>query len=228
MAGGYFTGLLLVFDLIVIGIQAWYILSIKVDGEIGNLRFVFLLLISLLSLLVVITPFVGARVAPNFLILIFLFLPVLSLKASQFWEKKQGEAIEAAAIQEEIGKWEYTIQKDPEHTGAYIRMGELHLRRGEKDKALAYYKKALSLRPDDPGIIEQICFIEKKMEMMPKLTKSDLGIVKAEFKKFPLVFGLAIGALFFIYLLSLLPTSVQIILVILVPVVLFFRWVMKP
>ena len=227
MEGGYFAGILLVFELLIIGIQAWYILSVRTDGEIGNLRFVILLLISLLSLLVVITPFVGVRVVPNFFIFVFLFLPIIFLKVSQYWENKHGEVMEIVEINEEIGKWEYTIQKDSEHTGAYIRLGELHLRLGEKDKALEYYKKALFLRPGDPRIIEQIRFIEKKMDIMPKLTKSDLDVIKAEFKKFPLILGLVISAFFFIYLLSLLPTPAQIILVILLPVVLFFRWIMK-
>jgi len=231
MEGGYFAGILLVFELLIIGIQAWYILSVRTDGEIGNLRFAVLLLISILSLLVVITPFVGVRVMPDFLILVFLFLPIISLKISQYWEKKHGEEMEAAEIHEEIGKWEDTIQKDPEHTGAYIRMGELYLRLGEKDKALAYYQKALSLRPGDSGITEQIRFMEKKMEMVPKLTRSDLNVVKAEFKKLPLVFGLVLAAIlgivFIIYLLHVLPAPVVLTIVVFLPVVLFFRWILK-
>ena len=231
MLGGYFAGILLVIELLVIGIQVWYILSLRTDGEIGNLRFVILLLISILSLLVAITPFVGVRVMPGFLVFIFLFLPVISLKISQHWEKKHGEVMEAAGIHEEIGKWEYTIQKDPEHTGAYIRMGELHLRLGEKDKALAYYQKALSLRPGDPKILDQIFFIEKKMEMMPKFTKSDLDVVKTEFKKLPLIFGLVLAAIlgivFTVYLLHVLPAPVVFIIMVLIPAVLFFRWILK-
>ena len=224
----FFAGILLVFELIIIGIQVWYILSLRTDGEVGGLRFAILLLISLLSLLVAITPFVGVRVVQNFLILVFLFLPIISLKVSQYWEKKQGEVMEIAEIHEEIGKFEYKIQKDPEFAGAYTCLGDLHLKLGEKDKALVCYKKALSLKPDDPKILDQIMFIEKKMEMMPKLTKSDLDIVKTEFKKFPLIFCLVVGVLFLIYLVSLLPTPLQIISVILLPVVLFFRWIMKP
>ena len=218
---------MLVFELLIIGIQVWYILSLRTEGEIGNLRFAVLLLIFLLSLLVAITPFVGVSIIPSFLIPVFLFLPFISLKISQYWEKKQGEEMEVVRIYEEIGKWECTVQKDPEFAGAYTCLGDLYLKLREKDKALAYYKKALSLKPEDPKILDQIFFIEKKMEIMPKLTKSDFDVVKTEFKKFPLILSLVVGALFFIYLLSLLPTPVQIILVVLLPVVIFFRWVMK-
>ena len=227
----FFAGILLVSELIIIGIQAWYILGLRIEGEIGNLRFVILLLISLLSLLVVITPFVGVSIIPSFLIPVFLFLPIISLKVSQYWKKKHGEEMEAAEIHEEIGKWEYTIQKDPKFAGAYTCLGDLHLKLGEKNKALAYYKKALSLKPEDPKILDQIMFIEKKMEMMPNLTKSDIGIVKAEFKKLLLVFGLVLAAIlsivFIIYLLHVLPASVVLIIVVFIPVVLFFRWILK-
>ncbi len=230
MAGGFFIGILLVFELLIIGIQVWYILSLRTDGEIGNQRFVILLLISLLSLLVVITPFVGVRVAPGFLIFVFLFLPIISLKISQYWENKQGEKMETEEIREKIGRWEHTIQKDPEFAGAYTCLGDLHLKLGEKDKALAYYKKALSLKPEDPKILDQIMFIEKKMEMMPKFTKSDLGVVKKEFNRVPLILGLVfavvLGIIFFIYLLHVLPAPVVFIIVVLLPAVLFLRWIM--
>lgn len=231
MFGGYFNGLLLVLGLLLIGIQTWYILSLRVDGEIGNPRFLFLLLISVLSLLAVISPFIGVLVVPGFLMPVFLFLPVIALKISQYWEKTHGEELETEALNEEIGRLEYTIQKDPEHAGAHIRMGEIYLRLGEKDKALSYYQKALSLKPGDPRILDQIRFIEKKTEMVPRLTKSDLDIVKTEFKKLPLIFGLvlaaALGVILIIYLLHVLPAPVVLIIVFIAPVVLFFRWLLK-
>ncbi|MFA5393551.1 MAG: tetratricopeptide repeat protein [Candidatus Ratteibacteria bacterium] len=231
MFSGYFAGILLVVELIVIGIQVWYILSLRADGEIGNQRFTVLLLISLLSLFVAITPFIGVRVVPGFLVLVFLSLPIVSLKVSQCLEKKHGEVMDAARIHEEIGKWEYTIQKDPEFAGAYTFLGDLHLKLGEKDKALAYYKKALSLKPDDPKILDQIMFVERKMETIPKLTKSDLDIVKGELKRFPLIFGLVLAVIlsivFAVYLLHVLPAPVVFLIVAIVPVILFFRWILK-
>ncbi|MFH2069559.1 MAG: tetratricopeptide repeat protein [Candidatus Omnitrophota bacterium] len=226
-----FIGLGLVFVLIILGIQVWYAVGLKIEGEIGGLRFAVLLLLTVFSLLVVANSFFGDAKVPPLIFAVFLLLPLIFLRASQYWEKKQGEELEVAEIHAEIGKWEHTIQKDPEHTGAYIRMGELHLRLGEKDKALAHYKKALSLRPGDPGVLEQIRFIEKKMEMVPKLSRSDLGVVKTEFKKIPLVFGLVLaailGIIFIIYLLCVLPAPVVFVVVVIVPVILFFRWIMK-
>jgi hypothetical protein len=65
------------------------------------------------------------------------------------------------------------------------------------------------------------------MEMMPKLTRSDLDVVKAELKKLPLVFGLVLAAIlsivFIVYLLHVLPAPVVFIIVAILPVFLFFR-----
>ena len=74
-------------------------------------------------------------------------------------------------------------------------------------------------------------FIEKKMEMIPKLTRSDLEIARKEFRRVPLIVGLVfaavLGIVFFIYLLHVLPAPVVFIIVVLLPAILFFRWVMK-
>ena len=226
-----FIGLGLVLVLIILGIQVWYMVSLKIEGEIGGLRLAVLLLVAVFSLLLIANSFFGKTSVHPLVFAIFLSLPLISLKISQCWENKHEKEIEVSRIHEEINRWEYTIQKDPEFAGAYACLGDLHLKMGEKDKALAYYKKALSLKPEDPKILDKIMFVEKKMELMPKLTRADLSIVKTEFKRFPIIFGVVLavilGIILFVYLLNILPAAIVFVIVVLVPIVLFFRWVMK-
>lgn len=229
--GAFFSVVLFIFELLVVFAQAWYILKLKDEGEIGGLRFAILFLICLLALLVVINSIIPSKALPDFLLVIFLFLPAAGLTASHLWEKGHEERIASGGLHKEIEKWKDTIQKYPGYTKAYVRLGELHLRLGEKDMALEYYKKALSFQPEDLKIKEQILFLESKTEIIPKLTRSDLDIAKKEFRKLPLVLGLVVagvlGTIIFVYLLHVLPTSAVLIVLVLLPILLLIWWLLK-
>jgi tetratricopeptide (TPR) repeat protein len=218
---------LLVGFLIIVGIQVWYIVGLSLERELTTFQYIVLGA----TLLLIAAGASGLLRMPAVIFFLILFLPILSVKISQvledrFWLKKEEEQ-----RRQEIRNWEYTVKKDPDFAGAYVCLGDLHLRLREKDKALLYYKKALSLRPEDPKIMNQIYFIETKMELRPRLSKDDLAIVKAELKKAPIVavvaaVGLGLIALLFHYL-QVPPFLAGFIFLMLIPIIFLAYGFMK-
>jgi tetratricopeptide (TPR) repeat protein len=217
----------LVAFLIIVGMQVWYIVGLALDKELSTLQCIVLGAV----LLLIASGASGLLHMPGVVFFLLLFLPIISLKIIQGLEEKHGLKMEEEQRRQEIRDWEYTVQKEPEFAGAYIFLGDLHLRLGERDKALAYYRKALSLRPEDPKVMNQIYFIEHKMELLPKLTKDDRDIVKAELKRTPLVAAVVTAALGLIALLfhylQIPPPIAGSIIFMLIPAGFLICWIMK-
>ncbi|HEV8177550.1 MAG TPA: tetratricopeptide repeat protein, partial [Gemmatimonadales bacterium] len=53
------------------------------------------------------------------------------------------------------------IQLNPEHFAPYSDLATFYERRGETEKALRYYRKALALNPLDEGLKKDVSQIEK-------------------------------------------------------------------
>ena len=219
--------LLLAAFLIIVGMQVWYIVGLALEKELSTLQYIVLGAV----LLLIASGASGLLHMPAVVFFLLLFLPIISLKITQELEEKHGLKREEEQRRQEIRDWEYTIQKEPEFAGAYIFLGDLHLRLGENDKALAYYKKALSLRPEDPKVINQIYFIEHKVEMRPKLTKDDRNIVRAELKRTPLIAAVVTAALGLIALLfhylQIPPLIAGFIIFMLIPAGFLAYWTIK-
>lgn len=213
--------------LMIVGIQVWYIVGLALEKQLGTLQYIFLGI----ALLLIAAGASGLLHIPGVIFFLTLFLPIIFLKISQILEEKFWVKKEEEQRRKEIRDWEYTIQKDPNFAGAYICLGDLHLRLGEKNKALAYYRKALSLRPDDPKVMNQIYFIETKMELLPKLTKDDRNIVKAELKRAPLIAIVVIAVLglaaFLFHYFQVPPAIAGLIFFMLIPAGFLVYWSMK-
>ncbi|MFH0797547.1 MAG: tetratricopeptide repeat protein [Candidatus Omnitrophota bacterium] len=143
-----------------------------------------------------------------------------------YWNKKDEET-----LRKEISEWEYTLSRDPGHHPACMCLGDLYTRLRKKDKALEYYLRALSLKPGDPGIIDKIRFVEKKMDMVPHFAKADPNIVKDELRNTPrillIVFAGFVGLGVILYLITISWYWTFMFLVF-IPAVLLFRWLLKP
>jgi len=60
-----------------------------------------------------------------------------------------GEIFRDAALPEKAKReWQEVLRLDPAHPGAYLRLGELHLSRGEMEEAISALETALLYTPD--------------------------------------------------------------------------------
>ncbi|HNQ35449.1 MAG TPA: tetratricopeptide repeat protein [bacterium] len=236
MGGGFFQGIILAGLLLVMGIQGWYLVSLKLEGEIGWWRFAAVLVSFAPGILVAALSLPGGggetiSSLPWPVNLAALFLPLICLGIFRSLENRYGLRREAEWCLREIGVWKATLLKDPGHVGALVMLGDLYLRLGEREKAAEYYHQALELKPQDPAIQKKIEFLEKKMELVPAFTREDLGVVGKELKRLPLYLLGATGAvlliILFVFLLSVLPPAAVFVLVVLVPIILLGVWLLR-
>ena len=132
-------GLILAAIAILFGYQACFFFHLRMEGEIGGIRFGFLIATLVFSLTFVMTHLSSP-----------LSLPV-AVSALVFWsifhlrDKITGEKIDRKFDEKELKKWERTIKIDPKSIGAYAALGDIYTRRKELNKAVSYYQNALRL-----------------------------------------------------------------------------------
>ena len=135
----FFLGLILAAIAILFGYQASFFFRLRMEGEIGGIRFGFLIATLVFSLTFVVTHLSSP-----------LSLPI-ALSALVFWsifhlrDKITGEKIDSKFDEKELKKWERTIKIDPKSIGAYAALGDIYTRRKELNKAVSYYENALRL-----------------------------------------------------------------------------------
>jgi len=77
--------------------------------------------------------------------------------------------------------WEYLIHKNPSLSASYINLGNLYYEKGDNDKAISLYRKAIELDPDNPtacydlgNVYMEFGMYEKAVFLFKQTTVSDL------------------------------------------------------
>lgn len=222
MSGGFFTGLALTFPLIVLGAQVFYIVSLKIDGEIGLPRMLFLLGAVFPAVAALAREETTARLG------FLLFLPLLFLGASRLAEHMFWDRCSTRALRREIAEWEAVLSAEPGHETACVVLGDLHLKLGEHDEARRYYLAAIERGADRTRLESKISHLDRPAPGAPRLTGGDLRTALRELKWLPLLFAVFLSALialvFFFYLMRFLPAWLTFVILVLMPLVLFARW----
>ena len=138
MAGGYFLGLKIAFIGIFFGFQACLFFHLGMSGEIEKVRLGFLAFVLLASFV-----FVMGHLNYSFSLLVAV-LPMIFLGIFYLKDKTVEKQIDTRMEEDRIKKWKETIEVDPKNVGAYIELGDIYRKRGEFDKAISYYRDALS------------------------------------------------------------------------------------
>ncbi len=134
-----YIGLLLAAVGILFGYQAYFFLCLRMEREIGGIRFGFLFFTIIISLTFVVTHLNSPYS------LLVMFLPLIFWAPLRLRDKVIEKKFEKEFEKKETEKWERTIEIDPKNVGAYIALGDIYTKRRKFDKAISYYQNAFRL-----------------------------------------------------------------------------------
>lgn len=92
--------------------------------------------------------------------------------------------------------FQHTLSKNPESWVAYNNLAYTHEERGDLETASKYYRKAMEIKPDDPGVevnlanlLEKKGSEEKTLEIYNKILSKNPGFINARFNLANLLAG---------------------------------------
>jgi tetratricopeptide (TPR) repeat protein len=80
--------------------------------------------------------------------------------ALTFWPSFTGKQSEAIANFETLVKQQDEVAPEPHHAQTHLMLGNMYAQMGDKAKAIAAYKKGLSLFPDDAALKKQLALAQ--------------------------------------------------------------------
>lgn len=167
---GVISVILLICVLVLMGLQCYYIVALIIENEIGRVRGIPLLLLTvLLGYFLVPGLFFPDELAiPPWLRVLLLASPLIMLKCSSrlidfYWDTRDRRQ-SARDIRICLG----ILEGDPGNGPVNIRLGDLFNRLGDEDKARDFYQKALGLMPGHAGVVRKLYMLDNRIILRPE------------------------------------------------------------
>jgi tetratricopeptide (TPR) repeat protein len=152
MGGGFFTGILIGLISLSFGMQAWWFLSLSLEGEITLVRAIFLWASLLIAVWISFTNNLSLLPVPLPLLLWWALKFIEEKSTAIYWEKKRFVQLKKAT------------ELLPQDGNGWIYLGDFYLERKDFQRARICYKKAEKLL-DMPWVTERIRLLTREEEI---------------------------------------------------------------
>jgi tetratricopeptide (TPR) repeat protein len=152
MGGGFFTGILIGLISLSFGMQAWWFLSLSLEGEITLVRAIFLWISLLIAVWISFTHNLSLLPVPLPLLLWWALKFIEEKSTTIDWEKKRFAQLKKAT------------ELLPQDGNGWLYLGDFYLEKQDFQRARACYKKAEELL-DMPWVAEKIRILTREEEI---------------------------------------------------------------
>ncbi|MCM8818391.1 MAG: hypothetical protein NC915_02795 [Candidatus Omnitrophica bacterium] len=154
-AGGLFTGLMLAFILIILGIEFYFLIFEKIiDKETSISETLIFSCLFLISIILVVKK----------LSLLAIFIPPLGLVFIRFLQEKKENIITKRETEERIKELKEIISQQPNNFKSYEELANFYFKEEDYENALKLYKTAYKLK-DLPSIKQKIEITERQIKI---------------------------------------------------------------